>query len=352
MASCIRFDEIQAKPLHWLWPGRLPRGKLTLLEGDPDLGKSTILLDIAARITSAHNGTLPDGEPVASVGNIIVMSAEDDPEDTVRPRLELLGADLRRVYFLDEVTDGKTEACIEIPRDLDVIAKAIKDVHTALVVIDPLMAFLTGIDSHNEQSSRQVLKQISKVASETGCAFLAQRHWNKGGGQKAIYRGGGSIAFTAHARCSHLVAVDPDDDKARLLAVVKNNRGPKAPTLRYCLEPVEVKIAGEQDTLCRVVWCGTSPYTADQLVSQPATEQEKEEAEEKKTKSALALELLRNLLQEKGKVAVKEAETTVMGAGVSRATVERASNKLQVVLSHETVDGVRIYYWTLPNTEA
>jgi hypothetical protein len=134
--------------------------------------------------------------------------------------------------------------------------------------------------------------------SHQGCAVICQRHLNKGNdASKAMYRGGGSIAIVGHARSALLEAQDPDDEPKRLLDVVKAYRGALAPTLRFTLDPVRVAITGEDDVICRIGWCGESPYLADQLVQQPTSEQ-KEDKEEATSQLEKAREFLNNVLAE------------------------------------------------------
>jgi hypothetical protein len=266
------FDQIESRPVFWLAKGRIPYGKVTVLDGDPGLGKSTLLLDIAARVTGAGNGFDPDHNPIGrGIGNVCILSAEDDPEDTIRPRLELAGAQLSRVHLLEAVVGGEDGARpLEIPEDLGLIESCLQKIEPHLLIIDPLMAFLGKVDSNNDQSIRKALYALSQMAKRVGCAIVCQRHLNKGNSPKAMYRGGGSIAISAHARCALLVAEDPDDPQKRVLAVVKANLSVKAPTMRFVLEPVSVTLDGTPDTICRIKWLGDySQYSADDLVKPP-----------------------------------------------------------------------------------
>lgn len=342
-----RFDTIEVKAIKWLFKNRIPLGKVTVLDGDPDLGKSTLMLDFGARVTGAGNGFSPDGSPIeCGVADILIMSGEDEPEDTIRPRLDLAGADVTRCHFIDEILDGDEVRPLEIPRDLPEIEAIIKEHGIKLWVIDPLFAFLSDCDANTDQSIRKVLHKLGKIATRTGCAIVLQRHWNKSSNPKAMHRGGGSIAISAHARSALMVCPDPDDETKRLLAVVKKNRGGVAPTLRFCLDPVEVELAGEPDTICRIGWCGTSPYQANQLTQQPNTEKEKQDKEDEKTKFAQAQEILTDLLTEGlGKIVMKEAKAVASNAGISFRTLQRAAEKLQLAREHEGKGKDRVDYW-------
>jgi hypothetical protein len=343
----IPFDQIEPKAVTWLFWNRIPLGKVTVLDGDPDLGKSTLMLDIAARVTGAANGFAPDGTKIeCGVGDVLILSGEDDPAGTIRPRLELAGAHLPSVHFLDEITEGEHTRPVEIPHDLPAIEKVIRDTAAKLVIIDPLMAFLCGVDANVDQSVRKALHQLSKVAARTRCAIVLQRHLNKSSNAKAIYRGGGSIAISAHARSALLVAEDPDDETKRLLAVIKKNRGGDAPTLRFCLDPVSVELAGQPDTICRIGWCGTSALKANDLVQAPKTAEDKEAAEEKKTKTELATELLKDLLRTGyGKVSCEEARDEAKAAGISQRTLEAAASRIGLKAKFTSTKEGRVYHW-------
>jgi hypothetical protein len=344
------FDQIHARPVQWLVQDRIPLGKVVILDGDPGLGKSTLLLDLAARVTGAGGGLFADGTPLGATGNVLIMSAEDDPEDTIRPRLELAGARLDRVHFLDEGRVGGTAWPIEIPRHLPLIEEQIAAVQARLLVIDPLMAYLAGVDANTDQSVRKALAELSRVAGRQKCTVGCQRHLNKGAATKAMYRGGGSIAIIAHARAALLVAPDPDDDSKRLLAVVKGNRSARAATLRFVLEPVSVTIAGKPDVICRVGWCGTSAYEADQLTKH-CTAEEKEEQEQARTKLDTAKQILGNLLR-LGPLAVKKAKAETAEAGISLRVLERAAHELRLQITYRTdpENGRRNYYYQAPGS--
>jgi hypothetical protein len=327
----------------WLFKDRFALGKLTILDGDPGLGKSTVLVDIAARVSS--HGIMPDGSQ-GITGHVLILSAEDDPEDTIRPRLELAGANLARCHFLNGVIEPDGEEHLpRIPEDLKAIEDAIIQTGAKLVIIDPLTAFLGKVDANTDQSIRQALYRLSKIAARHGCAIICQRHLNKGSSAKAMYRGGGSIAIIGHARSAFLCAVDPDDDTKRLLAPVKVNRGQMPPTLRFTLEPMPVVIDGQQDTICRIAWLGTSHHKADELVAPPLTESQKEEKEETKTKTEQARNILETLLADGPKeIAFCKAEAAK--ANVSNRTLERAAKTLGVSMKLETDDdGKNRYLW-------
>ena len=228
-------SEVEPEQVEWLWPGRLPLGKLAVLDGDPGLGKSALTLDLAARVSAGLE--LPDGSRCGPAG-VVLLSAEDGLEDTIRPRLDAAGADTERIVALSMIGVGtRAERLVSLTQDLDAIEAAIRRVGAALVVIDPLMAFLTGkTDSHKDQDIRRALAPLAALAERTGAAVLIVRHLNKSAGGNALYRGGGSIGIIGAARAGLVVAPDPEDPERRILAANKHNLSGAAPSLVFRVE--------------------------------------------------------------------------------------------------------------------
>ena len=156
------YSAIQPKPVEWLWPGWIPLGKITMLDGDPGLGKSTMLIDLAARVSRA--GIMPDGSQGIS-GNVVIMSAEDAPDDTIRPRLEAAAANLDRIHDLSCIVGGGDRPP-EIPRDLPLIAAKLQEVDARLFIVDHLMSFLADVGANKDQSVRRALYQLRARSSE------------------------------------------------------------------------------------------------------------------------------------------------------------------------------------------
>ncbi len=296
--------DIAARPIDWIWPWYLARGAITMLEGDPGRGKGFITIDLAARITQGD--AMPDG--TAGVhGTVLFLTGEDSPEYTERPRLEAAGADLRRVYFLPEKGQGQRW---DLTADAETLEAYVRDAKADLLVIDPISEFLEGVDTNKDNEVRRVLAGLRDIAVHTGCSVLTVRHLNKGTGAAAIYRGGGSIAFTGAARFVFTVGQDPDDKTRRALATTKNNLTPHAPTLLY-------RITSCGPVGC-VTWEGTSDLTADDVLQMPR-ERPKDAAEE----------FLREALAE-GPVGQKTLEAQAKAAGISPRTLQRAKENLGV----------------------
>jgi hypothetical protein len=236
------FSKIESKPLRWLWPNRIPLGKLTIIAGDPGLGKSLLSLDLAARVSKSY--MLPDGER-AEDGDVILASAEDDPSDTIKARLAAAGADLDRIHFLlgsfQHAGNGKATFREFSLSDVEALADALDSIAeqggtVRLVVIDPLSAFLGGVDDISNGEVRGVLRPLAELAARRGVAVIGISHLRKGMSPVAVYRITGSLAFTAAARSVYAVIRDPTDPARRLFLPVKCNLSPDSNGLAYKVE--------------------------------------------------------------------------------------------------------------------
>ncbi len=309
---------IEAETVSWLWPGRLPAGKLVVLDGDPGLGKSTITLDIAARLTT---GSPMPGETGRGVqGAVVVLSAEDGPADTIRPRLEAAGAALEAVHLAEHVLDGGEKRSVTLA-DTRELGELVFDVGASLVVVDPLMAFLPAdANSHRDQDVRRVLRPLAEMASKSGATVLVVRHLNKSPGGSAIYRGGGSIGVIGAARVGLLVAADPDDPNRRLLAGTKSNLGPMPATLAYRL------ISDDAHGCAQVQWEGTSARTADELAAGPRDQSGALAEAESWLSDVLAA----------GPQPSVDVDRLARDEGIAKATLRRAKKALGVMSEKST----------------
>ncbi len=242
-----RFVDIEERKLEWLWPGRIPIGKLTVIAGEPGLGKSLVTIAIASAITKQTRW--PDCSENAPRGSVILLSAEDDDADTVKPRLLAAGADPRKVFSFDSVIyepDGSRRG-FTLDRDFDRLAQVIKIVPDCrLVVIDPASAFMGNIDSHKNSDVRGVLSVLADIAQEYRVAILYVTHLNKSQGSP-MSRVTGSGAFVAAARSAMLVGADPDDSGRRIVAMLKSNLATESDGVAY-------RIISNEDNLPVVEW--------------------------------------------------------------------------------------------------
>lgn len=228
----VRLADVQPESITWQWPGRVAVGKLGLVVGDPGLGKSWITLDIAARLSAGRSW--PDGAPAVPAADVVLLSAEDGLADTIRPRLDRLGADVTRVHHLAVLRIGEHERAVQLA-DSSIVEQAIVETGAKLVIIDPVSAYLGSTDSHRDAEVRSLMAPLAAVAERTGAAIIGVMHLAKSTQRPAIYRAVGSIAFAAAARIVLAVAADPDRDDRRILAPIKSNLSAPPAALAYTL---------------------------------------------------------------------------------------------------------------------
>ncbi len=329
--STIRLSDVQPERVSWLWPGRIPAGKLVTLDGDPSLGKSTLSLAFAAIVTTG--GTWPDHSPCNYPGDVILLSAEDGLADTVRPRLDAAGADVTRVHAVQGVTlpDGTLRP--PTLADVDELHRLVTETRARLLVVDVLMAYLpSGTDSHKDQDIRRVLSRLSSLADTTGCTVLLLRHLNKAKGGDPMYRGGGSIGIVGAVRAGMLVAKDPDDEEIRVLACTKSNLGPEPEALTYRLTDANAH------GVARVEWIGTSTHDARALLADQGDDGDRDDRQAVET-------WLRDLLEDNGlALPANEVYKHAGAAGFSRDQAKRAKSRLGI----KAVKGATNWAWQLP----
>lgn len=306
-----RLADVEPESVAWLWPGRLPVGKLVTLDGDPGLGKSTLALAMAAVVTTG--GVWPDGSTCKHPGGVLLLSAEDGLADTVRPRLDAARADVTRVHAIEgiAVTDQDGSRTLRPPTmgDIDSLGHAIAETSARLLIVDVLMAYVpSGIDAHKDQDIRRALSRLAALAQDTGCTVLLLRHLNKAAGRDPLYRGGGSIGIVGAARAGLLVAADPADPDRRVLASTKSNLGPPPESLTYRL------VGDGGHGAARIDWIGTCEHDARALLS---------EGMEVGSAGDEARDWLEDYLTEQGRCPSADAKAAGRKAGFSDRTLAR-----------------------------
>jgi hypothetical protein len=258
----VRLADVLPQPVEWTWPFYLPAGMLTVLDGDPGLGKSTLTADLAARISTGR--TMPDGSGGGTASSVVILSGEDDLARTIRPRLDAAGANVERIFTFElEADDGSRRALVLTPAELRRLKDRIEEVGASLAVIDPLVAYLPdGLDTNRDSDVRRVLAPLNQLAIDTRCGFLLVRHLRKSGSDNPLYRGGGSIGFIGAARAGLLLVRDPDDPsrERRILAPHKANLAPLPPSLAF-------RLVSDANGYPQIMWEGPSAHTADTLSS-------------------------------------------------------------------------------------
>jgi archaellum biogenesis ATPase FlaH len=309
------YDSVISKAVKWLWYPYIPFGKLTIVQGDPGDGKSTFLLNLAALLTLGK--PLPGNDKTCEPMTVIYQNAEDGIEDTIKPRLESLGADCKRVAYLDDDMHSMslTDESIE---------KAIARSSAKLLIIDPVQAYLGDVDMNRASDIRAVMKKIAKVAERTGCAVVLVGHMNKAVGGKSIYRGLGSIDFTAAVRSVLLVGKVKDDPGVRAVLHIKSNLAPEGNPLAF-----------ELSENYGFRWIEGYAITQDELLSDAARPED--------GKAGEAIKIISESLAKGQKLAV-EIIAECKKAGIGTRTAETAKRILGII----SVKRQDKWYWLLP----
>lgn len=316
----IRADGLTPEPIRWLWPGWLARGKLHVLAGAPGTGKTTLALDVAACITSGR--ALPSGWKPQR-GAVVMWSGEDDPADTLVPRLLAAGADASKVHFVGDVRGADGPRPFDPARDVAALAAACAGIdNIALLIIDPLVNAVAG-DSHKNAEVRRGLGPLVALAAGLDAALIGITHYSKGtGGREPLERVTGSLAFGALARIVlGTVRQQGEDDTERklVLARAKSNIGPDGGGFAYAFQQVDShRFPGVSAS--RIVWGAELSGTARELLAEPEPE-----GDTQGDASAFLRELLAS-----GSMAAKEIYREAESAGYSRDSMKRAKRKIGV----------------------
>jgi hypothetical protein len=327
-------SEVVPRQVEWLWPGRIPRGKLTTFAGVGGLGKTFVLCDITARITRGLPWPDdPEGGECREPGKVLFISGEDDPDDTLVPRLIECRADLTRVAFLQpDVLDNFTLAAVKT------LTAALEQIDggTRLVVIDPPTSYLGGVNDHKNAELRGLLTPLKNWASANRVAIIFNTHVNKSQGKvEAMMRVMGSVAWVNAVRAAHMFATDPDDRERRFFIPMKMSNAKERKGLAY-------KITGLDNGQAKVDWLGEVDTTADEAVNR----------EPGKPRRVVAAEWLVERFREKLEWPSDELFRAASAANVSRNALFEAKDKLCLPrarkVAHENGD-VAWVWWVAPD---
>ena len=321
--------DLTPEPYRWLWQYWLAMGKLHILAGAPGQGKTTIALAMAATITIG--GRWPDGSRCAP-GNVLIWSGEDDPADTLVPRLMAAGADRARCFFIEGARRDGEVVPFDPARDLGQLLEAIEKIGgISLLVIDPVVSAVTG-DSHKNTEVRRALQPLVDLAAKCDCAVLGITHFAKGGqGTDPAQRVVGSVAFTAVARVVMVAAKvkgDEEGQDTRILARSKSNIGPDDGGFQYHLEQSE-PLPGIHAS--HIAWGKAVEGTARELLTDPDDGPQDDASD--------AVELLRAELDTVRWTSCDEAAKPLKAAGFSKKQIWAASKKVGVMRKKDGMKG-------------
>jgi putative DNA primase/helicase len=316
MLVCVA--DVEPRAIEWIWPSRIPAGRITMLVGRPGAGKSFLCSEITARVTTGS--PWPDGRGKAPLGDVLIISAEDDAHDTLRPRLDASQADVNRVHLLTCVrrvdADGNQIECTFTLSDVLNLEKALQRLNGCkLCIVDPIGSYLgSRTDAHRENEVRAILAPVAQLAERYGVAMLVVAHRRKSGGETADATTLGSTGFTGIARAVYHLSRDPQNKARRLLLPGKHNLSEEPDGLAFTISGDPPCVQWEADA----VSMNADDALADERTSGP--EPEAREA---------AATWLRSLLAS-GEVESKEVERQAKDAGLAWRTVRRAADEIGI----------------------
>lgn len=332
----VRCADITSADVSWLWEPYLARGKLAIIDGDPGTGKSFVTTDLACRISRG----LPMPGAVSATqqpASVLLMNAEDDTRDTIRPRVLASNGDPDRVRVFASPGIG-LDRIPRFPEDCGSLEVAIRETQAALVVIDPMMTFFPpDVCANNSQAVCTALMPLAAIAADTGACILLVRHLRKTGGASAIYRGVGSISILGSVRTALMIARHPDDPELRVLTMTKTNIGPPGQSLGFRLE---------RNTTGQTVvnWTGPLDVTTDDLFGACVPLRAGFRTRER------AAEWLRELLAN-GERRATEVYEAARAAGIPNRTLERVKVTVGVKSDAVKTDGKIEWWWHDPKVE-
>jgi len=333
-------DDVEETAIRWLWPGRVPLGRITMLVGRPGEGKSFLTTDMAAHVTRGR--CWPDGTACPE-GSVLLISAEDDPADTIRPRLRAHGADLTRVHLLSTVrrpdADGRPYETMFTLADLEALESAMAArPDCRLVVIAPLGSFLGGdTDAHRDNDVRSILVPVTMLAERHAVAVLVGAHRRKSFGPSADDLALGSRAFTAVARAVWHLTRDPENKARRLLLTGKSNIAPEQTGLAFTID-------AEPGGLPSIRWeSGAVDMTADDAIRRENGDADDRGA----TAVEQAVAWLRETLAE-GALPSADVLARARAQGIRQRTLERAKEQLGVRSRRRGGQGNALWHYELP----
>ncbi|MCP5404930.1 MAG: AAA family ATPase [Pseudomonadaceae bacterium] len=332
--------DVKPEPVVWLWPQRIALGKLTVIVGNPGLGKSQLVASIAGVVTTG--ATWPDGTASCDVGDVILLSAEDDAADTLVPRLHAVHADMQRCHTIEAVNEcGKDGRSIKrdfnIRNDIERLERCLKDrPETRLIVIDPISSYMGMTDGNNNNEVRSTLAPLIELAARHCIAVIAVTHMNKSLGTNPMARVMGSMGLIAAARAGWLVVEDKNDLSRRLFLSMKSNLSGSAENQGLAFR-IKSAVVQENISTSRIVWDGT-PVT---ISATDALQQEDGNDEAGDVQG-----FLHNLLEDGPQKAV-DIFTAAKAAGFSEKSIRLAKKKLGIKTRKSSMHGG--WEWGLPS---
>ena len=338
---------VRPERVHWLWKPYLPLGRPVALEGDAGLGKSALVAKIFAHLTSGQafpnllDGQTPQPVPAC---NVCLLTSEDDPGDTILPRVAVNGGDPTRVYLIDGWHHPDGAQGTVTMQDLDLLKQALEQYAPKLLVFDPIQSYFgRRVDMNSASDTRPVLDAVIALCKAYACTPLFVRHIGKARRDKALYAGLGSIDIAAAMRSILLLGQDPDEESRRVLAQSKANNARLGPSMAYRIVSIELDLTTPTGDLVtveapRLDWDGLSPLTATDLASPPLPNDEETSALDQA--KAFLVDLLTD-----GPILADEVSKAAKQAGFTMATLRRAKPLSGIKTRRRHLEGVPSREW-------
>jgi hypothetical protein len=334
------FADFTPKKLEWLWPGKLPLGEVTIFSGDPSLGKTLILVDLAAR-GSIGADFLDGTKNKIGMFETLLFSAEDSPDRTIVPRLIGMGADVSKLHTLDEVnipngSENGQQKLRKVPFNLTHLgalrAKLLSNPNIKLIIIDPITNYFGKKSVMLEQEAREILMPLSGMAQELNVTIVTVAHNSKQQGRSAMHKTIGAVGIVGVTRMGWQFMKDPDNGGRKLMLQMKENLG-KFSGLVYNTKNVLIELDGEQVGVAGVEYLGPSEYKVDNLILQ------NEDFKEKSTQPAVAF--LKHNMKPGSTALCQPLIEAAAGQSISKDQLDRARKKLDI----ESVKTAKGWMW-------
>lgn len=341
------FDQVKIEAIDWLWPGRIPQHCVSLLAGEPEVGKSTLAIYMAAQVSTGRPWI--DTGKCQKKGSVLVLSTEDTNAQVIAPRLKAAGADMKKVHYIDAVVDGDRKYNLNnLTEDFNLLVKSAMSIpDIRLIIIDPITGFMHGKNENKNAEVREYLNPLAGLAQASNSAIVGITHFNKNQmTQSASNRVLGSIGFTAAVRAVHIVAKDPNDDDIRLFLPLKCNLSRHAPGLSYKL--IQTQIPAENNRVSSVSYCAFTmdevKITAAEILAPTVAVKKKKPPVEKSETEEWLTEFLSD-----GPKKASDVFNMALQLGFSERSIKRYKTKLaiQTVKTYNPETGTHYWEWSL-----
>ncbi len=324
--------DVVMRNINWITPGMFARGEVTIVEGDPGLGKSYMMQVIAGYI--ADGKRIPsevEYEPVQ--GRVAYFDTENTADTVTKLRLIENGIETLENYW-----QGEDPFSVDDEEKWERVSEVLEDFRPTMIVFDTINIYIGGADTYRSSETQQALAYFKQLGARFDCAVVLLRHLTKSSKEKALYRGQGSIAFTGLARIVLTVGLSPDDENVRVVACTKNNIGPKIRSFTFTIDGLPDTAKSKNRS--KLTWGEFVDLTADDIVSVAPIKNKDNES---------AVKWLRDQLEGRERIEIVKIERMAAARSLSKTVIHRAADQLGVVKSTRGEGRGRQLFWALPS---